>query len=101
MDQQQQLMIISGVVVSVVVVIVIIYYMTSGPRYERMDGFDYPGNDIECLSNKDLSGKECKTKCDSNENCKGYITGDWGCCYKHTLANKSPYTLGPFFTKLK
>jgi len=89
---------IGGGVIGVLVLIIILYYMFSGGvTYERMDGFDHPGNDIECP--RDPSGEECKTKCTADKNCKGYITGGWGCCYKHTLGPKQPYNQGPFFTK--
>jgi Na+-transporting methylmalonyl-CoA/oxaloacetate decarboxylase gamma subunit len=96
-QQQQQLMIIGGGVGLLVFIIIIYFMFFTGVSYERMDGFDHPGNDIECLN--DPSAEQCKTKCTADKNCKGYITGGWGCCYKHTLGNKAPYNQGPFFTK--
>lgn len=97
-EDQQNIIMIGGGIVGVLVLIIILYYVFfSGVTYERMDGFDHPGNDIECP--KDPSGEECKTKCTADKNCKGYITGGWGCCYKHTLGPKQPYNQGPFFTK--
>ena len=65
-------------------------------RYEQIDGIDYPGNDIGCP--QDPSGEECKKKCSEDKNCKGYLKAGWGCCYKHTLANKQSYD-GTFFVK--
>ncbi|ETV92739.1 hypothetical protein H310_12972 [Aphanomyces invadans] len=48
---------------------------------------DYSGNDIECTPSI-VTPDACCAKCAANSQCKLFVVSKFGCCIKHTAANR-------------
>ncbi len=72
--------------------------ITIKSQYQKLDNLEFVGENISCRRGvSEIIGDDCKSVCDGDSKCKGYVEvlqgGQWGqergCCFKKTLSNNS------------